>query len=357
MCNHKMKSSTAYGVFAFVLSAIWASSFSYAGKLPIVDMHVHTAGVGAGASGCFIAPGLRNSYKFAFYLRAFGVTEEELTTLGDSIVMQRIAERVHASINVDKAVVLAMDGVIDDSGVLDESRTQIYVPNEFVSRETARHSNLLFGASINPNRKDALARLEEVKRRGAVLVKWIPAIMAIDPADPRHTDFYRKLVELDMPLLIHVGQERSFGDAQDELGDPVRLILPLDIGVTVIAAHIASTGKNGGEGNFERLVPLFEQYPNLYTDISSLTQINKLGYLGNALAIPRLAERMIYGSDWPLQFFPLVSPWFQLGRAKISELVEVSKLTNQWDRDIALKRAMGVSAEVFSRTARVLKIP
>ena len=353
----KINSMSARKVCGLVYLVVWASCCAYANELPIVDMHVHTAGIGGGASGCFIAPSLRNSYKFSFYLRAFGVTEKELTTLGDAIVIQRIAERVKASVNVDKAVVLAMDGVIDERGELDKSRTQIYVPNGFVSRETASHSNLLFGASINPNRSDAVARLEEAKRNGAVLVKWIPAIMAIDPADPRHTDFYRKLVELDLPLLIHVGQERSFGDAQDELGDPVRLRLPLNIGVTVIAAHIASTGKNEGEGNFERLVPLFDQYPNLYTDISSLTQINKLGYLGNAQKIPRLTERMIYGSDWPLQFFPLVSPWFQLGRAKTSELIEVNKLTNQWDRDVVLKRAMGVAPEVFTRTARVLKIP
>ncbi|MFT4564175.1 MAG: hypothetical protein ACI9BW_003938 [Gammaproteobacteria bacterium] len=297
MPNFNKISSTACEIFVVVCLAIGAASFVYASEPPIVDMHVHTAGIGSGVSGCFIALSLRNSYKFSFYLRAFGVTEEELTSLGDAHVIQRIADRVRTSVKVDQAVVLAMDGVIDGNGELDKSRTQIYVPNEFVSRETARHNNLLFGASINPNREDALARLEEAKRNGAVLVKWIPAIMAIDPADPRHTKFYRKLVELELPLLIHLGQERSFGDAQDELGDPVRLKLPLSIGVTVIAAHIASTGKNEGEGNFERLVPMFKQYPNLYTDISSLTQINKLGYLGDALDIPMLAERMIYGSD------------------------------------------------------------
>ncbi len=54
------------------------------------------------------------------------------------------------------------------------------------------------------------------------------------------------------------------------------LELPLSLGVTVIAAHIASTGKNNGKGKFERLLPLFQRFEYLYTDISSLTQINKL---------------------------------------------------------------------------------
>ena len=230
---------------------------------PIIDIHVHTAGLGAHGSGCFVAPVLRDSYKFSWYLRAFGVSREELQRVGDARVFERIAERVAASTSVQQAVVLAMDGVVGNDGALDRARTQVYVPNDFVQQQTDRYESLLFGASVNPYRHDAVARLHEVKSAGAVLVKWIPAIMAIDPADPRIIPFYESLVELDLPLLVHVGQERSFSAARDELGDPVRLTLPLDIGVIVIAAHIATTGKNHGEGNFERLLPLFARYANL----------------------------------------------------------------------------------------------
>ena len=322
----------------------------------IIDIHVHTAGIGAGGSGCYVAPVLRDSYKFSWYLRAFGVSREELEQAGDAIVFERISEHVGASRSVQKAVVLAMDGVVGEDGELDRQRTQVYVPNDFVKSETDRYENLLFGASVNPYRPDAIALLEKVKNAGAVLVKWIPAIMAIDPSDPRIIPYYEKLIELDLPLLVHVGQERSFSGAEDELGDPLLLRLALDRGVTVVAAHIATTGKNEGEGNFERLLPLFKQYENLYTEISSLTQLNKLGYLYDALKVPGLSERMLYGSDWPLQFFPLVSPWYQIGRVDISEIREISKLENQWDRDVALKRAMGVPDPVFVRAKRVLKV-
>lgn len=323
----------------------------------IIDMHVHTAGIGAGDSGCFVSSELRDGYKFKWYLRAFGVDEEALLRHGDRLVLERISARVSKSSSVAKVVILAMDGVIDAQGKLDRARTQVYVPNAFVASEVAAYDNLLFGASVNPYRPDALQRLVEAKAAGAVLVKWIPAIMAIDPADVKITEFYTTMLALDLPLLVHVGQERSFGNAQDEFGDPARLKLALDLGVTVIAAHIATTGKNEGEGNFERLLPMFERYPNLYTEISSLTQINKLGFLTRALAIPGISDRMIYGSDWPLQFFPLVSPWYQVGRAPLADLREVSRIENQWDRDVALKRAMGVPRGVFERTKRLLQIP
>ncbi|MBI1731933.1 MAG: amidohydrolase family protein [Gammaproteobacteria bacterium] len=323
----------------------------------VLDLHVHTAGIGAGGSGCFISRGLRGGHKFGWYLGAFGTSLKELEREGDAVILSHISARVADSASVSKAVVLAMDGVVDAAGELDREHTQLYVPNEFLAREVRRFPNLLFGASVNPYRRDALQRLEQVKQDGAVLVKWIPAIMHIDPADPALTPFYAKLKELDLPLLVHVGQERSFGPARDELGDPARLELALEAGVTVIAAHIATTGRNEGEDNFKRILPLFGKYPNLYTEISSLTQINKMGYLYKALRYPGLPDRMLFGTDWPLQFFPLVSPWYQMGRVPLRRLSQLGKLDNQWDRDVALKRAMGVPDAVFDRTWEVLKIP
>ncbi|MCK7472260.1 MAG: hypothetical protein MZU95_17000 [Desulfomicrobium escambiense] len=65
----------------------------------------------------------------------------------------------------------------------------MYLPNEFVAGEVRRHPNLLFGASINPLRRDALRRLEQVADDGAVLLKWLPPIQHIDPADRRLVPF------------------------------------------------------------------------------------------------------------------------------------------------------------------------
>jgi predicted TIM-barrel fold metal-dependent hydrolase len=340
------------------LSVAWLRSgepAAIAAPKTVLDLHVHTAGIGAGGSGCFVSAELRNGYKFFWYLRAFGTSVDELERRGDTVVIGTIARRVAASLTTAKAVVLALDGAVDRAGELDREETQVYVPNEFVAAAIRRHPELLFGASVNPYRRDAIERLERARQDGAVLVKWIPSIMHIDPSDPALRPFYSKLKELDLPLLVHVGDENSFGEARNELGDPMLLELPLEQGVTVIAAHVATTGTNQGTSNFERLLPMFRQYPNLYTEVSSLTQINKLGYLYTALDDEVVAARMLHGSDWPLQFFPLVSPWFQIGRVPLATLRAVSHLENQWDRDVALKRAMGVPDGVFARTWEILE--
>jgi len=278
----------------------------------ILDVHVHTAGIGAGGSGACVSPGLRESAESGVYLRAFGASIEEPEREGDRVVLAHLSASVQRSRLAGKAVVLALDGAVDKTGHLDRTRTQVYVPNDFVARETAQYPNLLFGASVNPYRFDALDRLERVSAQGSVLVKWIPAIMRIDPSDHRIVPFYRKLRALGLPLLVHAGRELAFGDAEDAFGDPSRLRLALAQGVTVIAAHFASTGsapgRLGGGEYFERLLPMFQEFPNLYADVSSLTQINWLGYLARALAYRGASERMIYGSDWALQCFPLVPP-------------------------------------------------
>jgi len=319
----------------------------------ILDMHCHIAGIGAGGSGCFVSQKLRDSWKFAVYIKSFGVSAKEVEEKGDDLIADHISTTLGHSRYVKKAVLLALDGVITN-GSLDRSRTEVYVPNEFVAAAAARHSNLLFGASINPYRSDSLERLHWAKTNGAVLVKWIPSIMEIDPADPRLEPFYRKLVELDLPLLSHAGQERSFSSAADDLCDPDRLRLPLKLGVKVIAAHIASTGKYQGERSSDGLARMAAEYPNLYSDISSLTQINKHFFLKEALRRPEFEGRLVYGSDFPLINTALVSPWYYCGRLSAKQLIAISSITNPWDADVMLKHELGTPANIFARSGQIL---
>lgn len=287
-----------------------------------LDMHVHTAGMGYGGSGAFVNKRMADSYKFPIYLWAMGVTEEELMEQGDAVVIRKLADALKGSRRVSSAIILAMDGVIDEHGELDRERTQIYVPNDFVAREVMAYANLEFGASINPD----------------------------------HQAFYLEMAKLDLPLLTHTGQERSFAGARDDYGDPQRLSLALDCGVTVIAAHIATTGSSDGIENFERILPMFARYPDLYTDISSLTQLNKLNYLARALGETGVTERMLYGTDWPLQFLPLVSPLFHLNHIDLKIAKSITRIDNVWDRDVALKEAFGVPEAVFERSRKLLNM-
>ncbi len=347
---------TFAGILAvvFVWASLSARPFHPVEPIPagIVDMHCHIAGIGAGGSGCFVSSRLRHNWRFKIYLHSFGVSQKELLKSGDGLVGDRISESLAQSKFVSRAVLLALDGVVDADGNLDTNQTEVYVPNEFVAEMAARHTNLLFGASVNPCRRDALARLEWAKAHGAVLVKWIPPIMEIDPADPRLIPFYKKMAELNLPLLSHAGKEKSFSRADEDFGDPEKLRLPLSLGVTVVAAHIASSEKYHGERGPDRLARLMGEFPDLYTDISALTQINRPGRLKEALTRPEFSGRLVYGTDFPLINTALVSPWYSF-HLSLRQKYSIWRTKNPWDRDVLMKHDLGVPTETFARSGKM----
>ncbi len=296
----------------------------------IIDLHCHVAGIGAGDSGCFVSVTLRNSWRYRIYLKAFGVSQAELLNQGDQILIER--------------------------GATDLARTEVHIPNAFVAAMVGQHDNLYYGASINPYRPEALALLDQANIDGAVLLKWLPAIQLIDPADQRLTPFYLRLKELELPLLTHTGHEHSFSRADNRLGDPQLLRLPLSLGVTVIAAHAACSGKSNGVDNLARLLPMFAEFPTLYADISSLTQLNKLSCLAKLLSHPEIHDRLLYGTDMPLLATPMVSPFYFARNLSWRQILALARVGNPWDQDLLLKQALGVPGAVFSRGAELLRI-
>lgn len=327
-------------------------------KRSFIDMHCHTAGIGAGGSGCFVSPRMEKSFRFKHYLKSFDVARAQVEQAGDGLILKKISEQIAQSRYVGQAVVLALDGVVDAEGTFRPDQTEVYVPNEYVGLEVAKYPNLLFGASVNPYRRDALARLAWSCDHDAVLVKWLPAIQTIDPADERIVPFYRKLTELRLPLLTHTGPEHSFTRAENALSDPARLRLPLSLGVTVIAAH-AGTGNLmfGGERSVDRLGRLATEFPNLYADISALTLVNRLPHLREVIARPEFKGRLLYGTDYPLSAMPaLVSPWYSTFRFPIRQISRIARVANSWDRDVLLKHALGVPSDVWTRGESVLRL-
>ncbi len=134
--------------------------------------------------------------------------------------------------------------------------------------------------------------------------------------------------------------------------------IALDCGVTVIAAHAATPGRYHGERAIDRLAGLMREYPNLHADISSLTQINKPGYLGEVLRRSEFRGRLIYGSDYPLIAIPgLTTAWHYWHRLSLREMASIARLDNPWDRDVALKRALGVSQDIWLSAEKNFDLP
>ena len=317
-----------------------------------IDIHAHLAGVGTQDSGCWLSPSFRRRPTFALLRRWYGVTAEQMRESIDQDWADYLAELVRGS-EADRAVALGFDGVYRGDGSFDEGRSQLVVPPAWVL-EAARRSRgtLLPGPSVNPMRGDALERLEECIDGGAVLLKWLPAVQAIDPSLPRHDRFYRRMREAGLPLLVHSGGgEATFRVVARELQDLALIERPLQEGVTVICAHTAAPIIYSRDPNqIPLLRTLLERFDNLWVDNSGMANPSRFTHLARFAQDEGIASRTLYGSDFPVPSSPL----FYAPRFGISRTRRLQGMGNPLHRDIAIKRELGYPDATLTRAATLL---
>jgi len=344
--------------------ALVARSLEGLDEARLIDVHAHVAGSQRDASGCALGPALRSSWnpwrrlQTWAYLEAAGV---EHVDRGAGEFAARLRE-----VSRGRVCVLALDHRCREDGSVDEAGTALYVPNDHVFRLAEEEPRVFVPVvSVHPYRRDALAELERCAARGARLVKWIPNSMGIDPADPRCDGFYARMKELGMTLLSHAGEENALAAEGEDLGNPLRLRRPLDLGLRVIIAHCATLG---GAVDLDRPsrpeVPGFDLFLRMmeepryrelaYGDLSAVCLRNRdPRVLRTLLERTDLHPRLVQGTDWPLPAIRILTSTRKLERegfvtsAERGALDEIFRY-DPWLFDLVLKRTLrGPQGERF----------
>ena len=271
--------------------------------------------------------------------------------------------------SVDRVVVLAFDACHDDQGrphgraaTTDAPGTHLYVSNTYVRDLCTLHpEKLWFGASIHPYRADALAALDEVADAGAVLVKWLPLTQNINAADPRAIAFLKHAGRIGVPLLVHYGGEMSLPAPRSEFEDPAPLLHALrrvrsgGVIPVVIVAHAATpslwpfTRARHFETLAQALLGEFHDAP-LYADIAALATWNRTRWLKELLRRKEFHAKLVHGSDFPIPSFPL------LFRRRLGPAYRiVTDCASRVERDLQLKRRLGLPPDVFTRMGDILR--
>jgi predicted TIM-barrel fold metal-dependent hydrolase len=304
----------------------------------LIDCHVHLAALPDTGNGCHISQKLLRSPLFRFLLWKHDLSPRHPREANRKYITD-LRQELLASAFVQKAVLLAMDGCYDEAGRLDRTHTEFLISNDYLFDTVSQYPReFLAGASINPQRRDALDELHRCANRGAVLVKILANAQQFDPADARYKRFYRTMAELGLPLLSHVGYEFSLIGKDQSLGDPARLRVPLDEGVTVIAAHACSSGLVIHERFLPTFIDLAQRYAHFYADISSLTLPNRMRMLLRLRHLPHLHERLLFGTDYPLSVLHLPA-W---GRVGLGALKMLMRTKNRFDRHYLVCKGLKV---------------
>jgi len=303
----------------------------------ITDCHVHLAALPCGGNSCYISPKMLRSPLFRFLIWQQGLDLKQ-PEQSNAKYVSHLLDELRASQKVGRAVLLGMDGVYDSAGRLDQAATEFLISNDYVlSLAREFPGEFWAGVSVNPQRRDAIDELQRCAEQGAKLVKWLPNAQQFDPGDRRHIPFYRELARRKIPLLSHVGFEFSLIGTDQSAGDPNKLRVALDEGVTVIAAHGCSHGLIFREKYYDTFLSLAHGYENFYSDISALSLPNRLGMLFRLRRHPELHHRLLYGTDYPLPVFRLAC--YGRGGLRGSKVLATK---NRFDRHHAVCSELGI---------------
>jgi len=291
---------------------------------------------------------LLDSVPFRFMRWKFGLVGEDAHT--EQVLEDLLARTVAEASPVNAAVVLAFDAVHDAAGKRDAARTHFEVANDYVRDVTRKAPGLLYGASIHPYRRDAVAELERVARDGAVLIKWLPITQDIDPSDARCFPFYEALAHLGIPLLSHTGWERTLPTANDRVADPALLRPALERGVTVIMAHCGTRSFFGESCHVDSFMRMARDWEHCYGDTSALNLPTRAYGWRRLLEDDVVRAKLVHGSDWPILPLPPVR------RVGIGGSIAVMRERNWMRRDALVKQRLGLEGDYWTRAARLLRV-
>ncbi len=183
---------------------------------------------------------------------------------------------------LDYAVVLAEVAPIT-TGIVD---------NAYVSKFCARSPRLIPFVSINPFMTANLA--EELRRwagEGFRGVKLYPTYQHFYPNDARLYPLYAKAQELGVPVMFHVGSS-VFTGSRLKYGDPLHLD---DVACDFPELPIVQS-HSGRPFWYEKSFALARLHRNVYMEVAGLPPQRLLTYFPE---LERVADKVIYGSDWP----------------------------------------------------------
>ncbi|HZN65186.1 MAG TPA: amidohydrolase family protein [Tepidisphaeraceae bacterium] len=312
----------------------------------ILDVHVHVCAATPGHGS--MSQELLDSLPFRFMRWRLGLgpyhadTERELEA--------KLSESIDETEKLDAVVALAFDAVHDNDGNRDVKNTHLYVTNDYGIELARKYPKMLFGCSVHPYRKDAVAEVERCAKAGAVLMKWLPNTQCFNPSDERCFPVYEALAHHKLTLLSHTGGEKSLPVLDRTVGDPALLEPAVKRGVTVIAAHCGTRSGRADPDYLPTFMRMAREHEHFYGDTSALNLPTRSYAYRHVLGDQVVREKLVHGSDWPILPVP---PLRHLG---LGGSWAAWRERNWLRRDVLIKQRIGFDDAYWHRAAKVLGV-
>jgi predicted TIM-barrel fold metal-dependent hydrolase len=239
----------------------------------IVDFHVHALGSTEDWHPWVI------KYSFA--------TNPELQEIFEAVITPEGLWEHLTQQKVDLAVILA-----EDSPVTTTAKRGIEI-NEFIAKFCENNSKMIPFCSVNPKTvaRPAIELQRLVENYGFKGLKLYPPYQLYRSNDQEIYPVYAKAEELGLIVMVHTGSS-IFRGSRLKYGNPLDLD---DVAVDFPDLKILQVHSGRGIW-YETAFFLAKLHKNVYCEISGLPPQKLLDYFPE---LERLADKFIFGSDWP----------------------------------------------------------
>ncbi len=250
------------------------------------------------------------------FAKKLGVDPAQLQSNPYDTFVTSMARNVEQSRYLEGVCLFGVDSRLDQQGKeLNRDKTVCAMTSD-VLEVAANYPGLFIPfMSINPRRSNALDLIDEYVEKGCRGAKFLQNYWGIDLNDERFIPYYEKLKSHNLPLIIHTGSEYSI-DANKRYEGPNMLRLPLETGVTVIAAHMGlghirhklcfwrNLSKNPKyfDKDYFILLKMLQQHNNLYADVSAILVPLRARALRHLSQQTQIHHKLLFGTDYPIPF-------------------------------------------------------
>ncbi len=256
-----------------------------------------------------------------FFAKKFGMEPKALMENPYEAYVEGLTNNARNSKYIKKMVLFGVDDRVDDEGNSIHKDITVCATNDNLLAVYEKHNDVVIPFfSINPKRPDALELIDKYVALGFKGAKFLQNYWNVDTREERYRPYFEKLASLDLPLIVHMGNESSIHSYK--ACEAIEMLdAPLKAGVTVIAAHMALSydsfglrkmfSKNPKYFNEEyfTLLNMLKIYDNLYADISALLTPIRAKALRHLSSQYEVHDKLLFGTDFPVPFTTVLNSY------------------------------------------------
>ncbi len=300
-------------------------------------------------------------------IRMFGTTMgfdvQELFNNPYEAYINALIGGIRNSRYLEKSVLFGVDACVDDKGGVLHKDLTVCATNDEVLRLYEAHPDIIIPFfSINPMRPDALDLIDCYSELGFQGAKFLQNYWNVNTKEQRYRDYFEKLKAKNLPLIVHIGSESSVHSYR--ACECISMLHhPLEVGVTVIAAHMAlsyapfkiwqALSRHPKYFNTEyfTLLEMLAEHDNLYADLSALLTPVRAKVLRHLSEQEHIHHKLLFGTDYPVPFSTVFNSYDMAYKRRF----ELANIANPFDRYVeTMCEYFPKESAIFSNYTKVL---